>query len=208
MITKNLKKIFIFVFLLILISPLFNISASEARSKESYLEVKKYLSDLKTLSADFIQISNDGVVRRGKIHISLPGKLRISYERPSDLLVTSMGFWLVVQNRKLKQTNNFPLSKIPLNIFLNQKLDFDNSEYDMRFYDENGIVTLKFLKNEEMVGTSFQLFFKTNPVQLKKWEITDEFDNKTSVLFQNLVTGTQHSPLLFFPEDFGEINND
>ena len=87
MITKNLKKIFIFVFLLILISPLFNISASEARSKESYLEVKKYLSDLKTLSADFIQISNDGVVRRGKIHISLPGKLRISYERPSDLLV-------------------------------------------------------------------------------------------------------------------------
>ena len=59
-----------------------------------------------------------------------------------------------------------------------------------------------------MVGTSFQLFFKTNPVQLKKWEIIDEFDSKTSVLFQNLTTGIQHSNLLFFPEDFGEINND
>ena len=32
--------------------------------------------------------------------------------------ITSMGFWLVVQNRQLKQTNNYPLSKTPLNIFL------------------------------------------------------------------------------------------
>ena len=45
-----------------------------------------------------------------------------------------MGFWLVVQNRKLKQTNNYPLNKTPLNIFLNQKLDLDNNNYDMNFY--------------------------------------------------------------------------
>ena len=140
--------------------------------------------------------------------MSLPGKLRISYENPSDLLITSMGFWLVVQNRKLKQTNNYPLAKIPLNLFLNQKLDLDNSKYNSKFYEENGIVTLNFSNNEEMAGTSFQLFFKTNPVELKKWEITDEFDNKTSVSFQNLITTIQHSHLLFFPEDFGEINND
>ena len=208
MITKNLKKSFIFVFVIILLSLLFNISVSKARSNESYLEVKKYLNDLKTLSADFIQISNDGAIRRGKIHVTLPGKLRISYENPSDLLITSMGFWLVVQNRKLKQTNNYPLSKTPLNNFLNQKFDLDNSKYNMKFNNENGVITLKFLENEEMVGTSFQLFFNTNPVQLKKWEITDEFDNITSVSFQNLITGIKHSHLLFFPEDFGEINND
>ena len=208
MITKNLKKSFIFVFVIILLSLLFNISVSKAKSNESYLEVKKYLNDLKTLSADFIQISNDGATRRGKIHITLPGKLRISYENPSDLLITSMGFWLVVQNRNLKQTNNYPLSKTPLNKFLNQKFDLDNSKYNMKFNNENGVITLKFLENEEMVGTSFQLFFNTNPVQLKKWEITDEFDNTTSVSFQNLITGIKHSHLLFFPEDFGEINND
>ena len=208
MITKNLKKSFIFVFVIILLSLLFNISLSKARSNESYLEVKKYLNDLKTLSADFIQISNDGAIRRGKIHITLPGKLRISYENPSDLLITSMGFWLVVQNRKLKQTNNYPLSKTPLNNFLNKKFNLDNNKHNTKFNNENGVITLKFLENEEMVGHSFQLFFNTNPVQLKKWEITDEFDNVTSVSFQNLITGIQHSHLLFFPEEFGEINND
>ena len=208
MITKYLKKRYIFVYFLIFISPLFNISKSEASSQKSYLEVKKYLKDLKTLSADFIQISNDGSFRKGKIHISLPGKLRISYQNPSDLLITSMGFWLVVQDRKLKQTNNYPLTKTPLNIFLNQKFDLDNNKQNIKFYDENGVLILKFLKNEEMVGISFQLFFKSNPVQLKKWEIIDEFDNKTSVLFQNLIIGKKHSHLLFFPEDFGELSND
>ena len=208
MITKYLKKRYIFVYFLILISTLFNISISEAKSQKSFLEVKKYLRDLKTLSADFIQISNDGALRKGKIYISLPGKLRISYQNPSDLLITSMGFWLVVQDRKLKQTNNYPLSETPLNIFLNQKFDLDNNKNNTEFNDENGVLILKFLKNEETVGISFQLFFKTNPVQLKKWEIIDEFDNKTSVLFQNLITGKKHSHLLFFPEDFGDLSND
>ena len=208
MITKYLKKRHTFVYFFILISTLLNISISEARSQKSFLEVKQYLRDLKTLSADFIQISNDGSIRKGKIHISLPGKLRISYQNPSNLLITSMGFWLVVQDRKLKQTNNYPLSKTPLNIFLNQKFELDLNKQNIKFYEDNGVLILTFLKNEEPIGISFQLFFKSNPVQLKKWEIIDEFDNKTSVLFQNLITGKKHSHLLFFPEDFGELSND
>ena len=208
MIFKNLKRKLIFIFLLTFISSSFNIFTSIAKSQKSYLEVKKYLADLKTLSADFVQVSENGDIRKGKIYVNLPGKLRISYEEPNDLLITSMGFWLVVQNRELRQTNNYPLSKTPLNIFLNQKLNLGNSNYDMKFHEENGVVTLKFLNNKEMVGTSFELFFNTNPVQLKKWAITDELDNKTSVLFQNLKTGIQHSHLLFFPEDLGEVSND
>ncbi len=203
-----MKRKLTFIFLLTFIISSSNVFTSVARSQKSYSEVKKYLGDLKTLSADFVQISENGDIRKGKIYVNLPGKLRISYKEPNDLLITSMGFWLVVQNRKLKQTNNYPLSKTPLNIFLNQKLDLDNSNYDMKLHEENGVVTLKFLNNKEMVGTSFELFFKTNPVQLKKWEITDELGNKTSVLFQNLKTGIQNSHLLFFPEDLGEVNND
>jgi len=118
-----------------------------------------------------------------------------------------MGFWLVIQNRKLKQTNNYPLSKTPLNLFLNKKLDLDGSKYTIKFNEENGVAILKFLDNDENLGTSFQLFFKTNPVQLKKWVITDEFDNSTSVLFQNLIIGQKNSNLLFFPDDFGEQND-
>jgi len=204
---NNLKKGLTFCFFLIFVISHFKISVSEENSQKNYREVKNYLSHLKSLSADFIQISSDGNITRGKIHISLPGKLRIAYENPNDILITSNGFWLVVQNRKIKQTNNYPLSKTPLDLFLNKKIDFDDRNYNLKFHEENGVVKLKFLNNKEMISTSFQLFFKTNPVQLKKWEIIDEFDNKTSVSFQNLTTGQENSHLLFFPEDFGEEND-
>ena len=61
---------------------------------------------------------------------------------------------------ELKQTNNYPLSKTPLNIFLNQKFDLDNNKQNIKFYDENGVLILKFSKNEEMLVFLFNYFLK------------------------------------------------
>ena len=105
---------------------------------------------------------------------------------------------------RLKQTNNFPINKTPLNLFLNKKLDFDNKKLDISYENESGIISLEFTGKDQLIGTSFKLIFTDNPIQLKKWVIIDEFENKTSVLFQNLITGKKYSHLLFFPEDFEE----
>ena len=70
MIFKNLKRKLIFIFILTLITSSFNIFTSVARSQKSYLEVKKYLADLKTLSADFVQGSENGDIRKGKIYVN------------------------------------------------------------------------------------------------------------------------------------------
>ena len=53
----------------------------------------------------------------------------------------------------------------------------------------------------------FKLIFTNTPLRLKKWVIIDEFNNETSVLLQNLVTGNKYPNILFFPEDFGEVND-
>ena len=103
-----------------------NISFAEITNDNSVEKVRDYLNKLVSLEANFVQISSDGEIKKGKIFISLPGKLRISYEKPNDLLITSKGFWLVVQDMRLKQTNNFPINQTPLNLFLNKQLDFDD----------------------------------------------------------------------------------
>ena len=97
----------------------YELSASPS-TEHKFHSVKEYLKNLNTLEANFIQISSDGDIKRGKIFFNLPGKLRIDYFEPDDLLITSNGFWLTVQNKKLKQTNNLPLEKTPLNLFLNK----------------------------------------------------------------------------------------
>ena len=194
------------IYIFILANLFTKISLSEMNDDKSIRKVKDYLSKLVSLEANFVQISSDGEIKNGKIFISLPGKLRISYEKPNDLLITSKGFWLVVQNLRLKQTNNFPINKTPLNIFLNKQMDFDNKKFDINYENESGIVSFEFIGKDQFIGTSFKLIFTDNPIQLKKWVITDEFENKTSVLFQNLITGKKYSHILFFPEDFGENN--
>ena len=197
-------KLFGIIYIFIIVNLFTNVSFAQINDDKSIKKVKDYLSKLVSLEANFVQISSDGEIKKGKIFISLPGKLRISYEKPNDLLITSIGFWLVVQDMRLKQTNNFPINQTPLNLFLNKQLDFDNNKFDINYEQESGLISLEFIGKDQFTGTSFKLIFTENPIQLKKWVITDEFENKTSVLFQNLITGKKYSHILFFPEDFGE----
>ena len=109
-----------------------------------FTSVKEYLYNLNSLEADFLQVSSNGDIKEGKIFLSLPGKLRISYNNPDNLLITSNGFWLTVQDKKLKQTNNFPLNQTPLNLFLNKELNFDEDEFKIKFEKRSGIISLTF----------------------------------------------------------------
>jgi len=173
----------------------------------NFIHVKEYLNNLNSLEADFLQVSSDGNIKEGKIFLSIPGKLRISYKNPDNLLITSNGFWLTVQDKKLKQTNNFPLNQTPINLFLNKKLNFNEDEFKIKFEKRSGIITLIFSDNQKLNSSMFKLIFTNTPLRLKKWVIIDEFNNETSVLLQNLVTGNKYPNILFFPEDFGEIND-
>ena len=196
-----------FFFIFTIISVNFFKSQADNFEDKDFIYVKEYLFNLNSLEADFFQVSTDGNIKEGKIFLSLPGKLRISYNNPDNLLITSNGFWLTVQDKKLKQTNNFPLNQTPLNLFLNKQLNFDQDEFKIKFEKSSGVITLTFSDNQQLNSSIFKLIFTTLPLKLKKWVIIDEFNNETSVLLQNLVTGKKYSHVLFFPEDFGEAND-
>ena len=204
-----MTRLFFFKILLIFIFinfMFFNSFADDVNNKD-FILVKKYLKNLNSLEADFFQVSSDGSVKEGKIYLRLPGKLRISYKNPDNLLITSNGFWLTVQDKKLKQTNNFPINQTPLNLFLNKKLNFNEDEFKIKLEKRSGIITLIFSGNQKLNSSMFKLIFTNTPLKLKKWVIIDEFNNETSVLLQNLVTGNKYSHILFFPEDFGDAND-
>ena len=170
--------------------------------------IEQYLKNLNSLEADFFQVSSDGNIKEGKIYLSIPGKLRISYKNPDNLLITSNGFWLTVQDKKLRQTNNFPLNQTPLNLFLNKKLKFKEDEFKIKSEKSSGVITVTFSGNQKLHNSIFKLIFTDTPLKLRKWVIIDEFQNETSVLLQNLVTGNEYSNILFFPDDFGEASDD
>ena len=181
---------------------LFNYELSASPTTENnFHAVKEYLKNLNTLEASFIQISNDGDIKRGKIFFNLPGKLRIDYIEPDNLLITSNGFWLTVQNKKLKQTNNIPLERTPLNLFLNKKFNFEDNS-NIKFKIENDVITLTFFEDQK--ASKFELEFNSNPLRLRKWVIIDEFENKTSVMLQNIEMDVKLSNKIFIPDFYDE----
>ena len=203
-----MKRLFLLTTFITYILANFSLFKSSADNlvNNDFTLVKEYLKNLNSLEADFFQVSSEGDIKEGRIYLSIPGKLRISYKKPDNLLITSNGFWLTVQDKELKQTNNFPLNQTPLNFFLNKKIDFNKDEFQIKFEKKSGIITLIFSNNQKLNSSVFKLIFTNTPLKLKKWVIVDEFENETSVTLQNLVTGNSYSHVLFFPEDFGEAN--
>ena len=177
--------------------------SASPNTENNFHSVKEYLKNLKTLEASFIQISSDGDIKRGKLFFNLPGKLRIDYIEPDDLLITSNGFWLTIQNRKLKQTNNFPLERTPLNLFLNKKFSFENNS-NIKFKIENDVITLTFFGDKKLKESKFELEFNSNPIRLRKWVIIDEFENQTSVMLQNIKLDVKLSNKIFIPDYYDE----
>ncbi len=165
-------------------------------------KIKSYFNNLKTLEADFIQIGPSGNVSEGKFYLDLPGKLRFDYQKPNNILITCQGFWLIIQDRKTKKTNNVPVNQTPLNFLLNKQFDMKNNFIKFSVKKDSGLLSLTIIDSEKKDQSSLILTFSENPIELKKWVIRDNFENETNVLIQNLQLGNELSYLLFFPEDF------
>jgi outer membrane lipoprotein-sorting protein len=182
----------------------FNISVVKATTQA---QVNKFFENLNTLEADFIQVSSSGNVSNGKIYFDLPGKLRIDYSEPNNLLITCKGFWIVIQDRNLKTTNNIPLNQSPFSTLIEKKINLSNKTIKTEFENNSGIISLTVKSSNNEQAGQLTLEFLENPFSLKKWIIKDSFGDITTVLIQNAKYNKNLSHLLFFPEDFpDEIN--
>ena len=182
----------------------FNISIVKATTQA---QVNKFFENLDTLEADFIQVSSSGNVSNGKIYFDLPGKLRIDYSEPNNLLITCKGFWVVIQDRNLKTTNNIPLNQSPFSILIEKQINLSNNTIKTEFENKLGIISLTIKSSNNEKAGQLILEFSEKPLNLKKWIIKDNFGDITTVLIQNVKYNKKLSHLLFFPDDFPELTN-
>jgi outer membrane lipoprotein-sorting protein len=128
------------------------------------LQIENFFNNLETLETDFIQVSPSGKVSNGKMFLDLPGKLRIDYDKPNNLLITCKGYWIVIQDKKLKSTNNIPLSQTPFSILLQNKINFDNTDLIVDLQKKLGIVTLKIRLAKNVQAGELLLEFSEKPL--------------------------------------------
>src|SRR3972149_442219 len=74
----------------------------------------RYLNDLSTLRARFVQISSNGTYAEGEVIVARPGRLRFEYDPPTPVLLIANGLSLLFYDRELKQASFLPLWETPL----------------------------------------------------------------------------------------------
>lgn len=161
-------------------------------------QIETYLNDQSGLTANFLQISNDGSTRTGKAWLERPGKMRFEYDPPDkQLLVAGFGL-LVYYDPALNQTTNIPLSTTPLSILLSSKVDLLNGNVTVTNIDRQpGEIDVTLLRKDKPQAGTLTLVFSTNPLTLHQWLVKDAQGRATRVSLYDIANGGPYPDKLF-----------
>ncbi len=161
-------------------------------------EISAYLNNLKTAKGSFTQINPDGTVSTGKIYIKRPGRMRFDYDQPDPALVIAGGGTVAIFDRKSNEPpQQFPLKRTPLSVILGRNVDLETANMitGQRSDELTTTITAQDPENPE-IG-SIELVFTEGPVELRQWVITDQDNNKTTVILGKMAFGVPLNAALF-----------
>jgi outer membrane lipoprotein-sorting protein len=159
--------------------------------------VSAYLSNMKTLVGDFVQVGPDGRRTEGQFYVQKPGKVRFEYSPPSRVDVIADGQSVVVRDRKLSTQDLYPLSQTPLRYLLSDRIDLGRDTNLVSVAVDDVFVTLV-IEEKQFVGTNrLVLMFGAKDLQLRQWTVTDPQGYDTTVAVYNLDTNKKPDPDLF-----------
>ena len=188
----NFKKNFL-SFLLILLTSL-SVYASEIRLSD----IERYLNQLDNVESTFEQWDNKGAYTTGTFHLQKPGKLRLSYNKPSKLVIIADGKTLFFIDRKSGDLSYMPINESPASFLVESSIQIQN-DFSIKQFSANAnkvTLVLKKLGNED-IGTLTLTFARQPKLELIQWVITDPQDRKTIVKLGPFNTFVSKAPDLF-----------
>ena len=173
-------------------------TAFDARQRQLADRVSTYLSNIRTLQGDFVQVGPDGGKSEGEFFIQKPGKVRFDYNPPSPVELIADGSSVVVRDRKLATQDLYPLSQTPLRFLLSDQLDLMRDTNVVGVYADDVFVTVVIEERQIIAGTHrLMMMFGAKDMQLKQWTVTDPQGYDTTIAVYNLDTTKPPDPNLF-----------
>jgi outer membrane lipoprotein-sorting protein len=170
----------------------------DAKQRSLVDRVSAYLSNVQTLTGNFIQIGPDGGRTEGTFYIQKPGKVRFEYNPPSPIDVIADGSSVVVRDRKLATQDLYPLSQTPLRYLLADKIDLQRDTHLVSVSADDVFVTVVIEEKQVLTGTHrLMMMFGAKDFQLRQWTVTDPQGYDTTVAVYNLDQKSKPDPALF-----------
>jgi outer membrane lipoprotein-sorting protein len=161
-------------------------------------ELSRYFNSFTTAQGDFTQINPDGSISTGRMYMRRPGRVRFEYNPPEQSLVMAGGGQVAVFDGRSNQgPNQYPLRQTPLNLILEQTVDFSNRRMIVGHTDDGTTTTVVAQDPDNPQYGSIRLIFSANPTELRQWVIRDDTGAETTVILGELTFGTNLAARLF-----------
>jgi outer membrane lipoprotein-sorting protein len=152
--------------------------------------IADHFSSVKSMSGDFVQSGPKAEKKHGRFFLQRPGKIRFNYAGQSGISVIADGKSLVVYNRKLKTSRLYALSKTPLKLLLDNKVDFSGSRLKS-IRDDGAQITVKLADRSAFGNSNISMVFDRKSLDLRRWSLTDEKGLTTTVTISNVKQGVR-----------------
>lgn len=174
-------------------------AAGLARAEEIPLDrLSTYLDGLDQVTASFTQINSDDTISTGTIYIRRPGRVRFEYNPPTQALVIADGAKVAIFDLKSNSPpEQFPLRRTPLWVILGPDIDLTQSDMVTEHGADETSTFITAQDPEHPEIGNLQLVFTDDPVELRKWTVTDESGAQTTVILGQVDTETSVDALLF-----------
>ena len=169
---------------------------SVGATPESAQRIASHFSSVRTMTGEFVQFGPRGEQTGGKFYIERPGKIRFDYEEPSGFRVTSDGDSVVIQNKKLNTADLYPLSKTPLKLLLDERIDLSGDKVQT-VKEDTDLTTIKMIDKSVFGNATITMMFDSKSYDLRQWTITDAQGKDTTVMIFNVKQGVTFDPSVF-----------
>ncbi|WBK01080.1 outer-membrane lipoprotein carrier protein LolA [Methylocystis parvus] len=150
------------------------------------------------MTADFVQIGNDGKRSEGKLHVQRAGRVRFEYAQPATMEVVADGAQVAIRDRKLGTQDLYFINQTPLKFLMKEKIDLEKDVTVQDVQIEDSGVTIFIEDKATFGGTShLKLIFDPKSFKLKQWDVKDPQGYETLITLFNIDQTKTPDPTLF-----------
>lgn len=162
------------------------------------------LNNLSTITSRFVQATSQGGFSQGQLWMSQPGKMRIDYDAPIEVLIVSNGNTLMFKDEELDQLSYTAFDSTPAALLIGGNLNFFGPNLLLTDFDKDDSgVRITVQRTEDPMGGSLTLILSNAPMRLLRWMVIDAQGIATTVSLLEPKYGLVLSPSLFQVEQRG-----
>ena len=167
------------------------ITVSALNEKLLLSSIENKWNKVNTMSGSFIQYNNDESMSYGDFYLSKPFQSKFIYQNSNETIVTTETLIVVLDENGFR-IDSYPLLESPIKKLLTMKFDFENLNASINLIEENNFYNIYINELDDKKAAIFS--FSKDSLDLKKWEIVDEFDQSTVLEFTKIKKNISISP--------------